>query len=244
MFLDSMLYNDLMSLFESFFDNEPIEGRSCSIDDIFDLSIIDVNKEHGMIIFNLSMEDFATFTISLNLEEQEAWLVAYSDEEENMIFIDSDIGCACKELITNRLNIALDFFENNCEEEFEHMFENVEVFDYDTEILNKQDKPDDRKIKLIPKTTKKKISVDFGMGTLITKLVEKNIITLYSCIGHGKSNCYITMYCFDNEVEEVKNLIKESFDIDPAKIEVEIEQENEYWMPADDGRRHYYFSWK
>lgn len=240
-FLDEMMCHDIMGLFGSFFDNEPIEGRNCAINEIFDLSIVNVAPEEATIIFNLQMKEFATFTIALDLELRTARVVAYADEDLNCVFLDSDIGGLCGELVKNRLAIALSFYDDNFEP-FEDLFENVEAFEFDSEVIVKSENEDECKIRLVPSKEKKLISVDFGMGALITKLVDHGIVTMFSCTGHGDKDrySYMTMYCTDDDVIFVKEKINECFE--PKNIKTE--QDSSYWLPLDDGRKHYYFNWK
>ena len=239
MFLNALLYNDIMGLFSTFFDNEPIVGRSHSMSILFDLEIIDVNQEDAIILFDFSMQGFATFTIALNLEEESAQLICYSDDDSNCVFIDSDIGGLCKELIRNRLYFTLDFFEENFGV-FENLFENVEVFEYDTEIVKKDEEKEEYQVKIIPKLTKKEVSVDLGIGGLVSRFIENNIITIWSCIGHGAGDCYISVYCLESDVEKLKNEIKTSCNIE----KLNVVQDSSYWLPMDDGRKFYSFSWK
>jgi hypothetical protein len=239
MFLDELLYADIMFLFGTFFDNEPIVERNYCDNELFVLQIIEVNQENGIIVFDLMMKEFATFTIALNLKTNDAHIVSFCDDDDNFVFIDTDIGCVCKEFIRNRLMFALTYYENNFEV-LDCLLENVEVLDFDIEIVQGDH------ARIISKNEKKKISVDFGIGGMISGLMEKKfeVFIISSHIKHNKNDedCNISIYCSDAESVcfEIVQHIKTYFSSDSVKVK----QDNNYWLPLEDGKRFYRFSWK
>jgi hypothetical protein len=65
-------------------------------------------------------------------------------------------------------------------------------------------------------------------------------LTLYSCIGHEqKEEAYITLYCLDSQINDIKKCIVSYFNINKVKCETD----NIYWFPLKNNCKHRRFSW-
>jgi hypothetical protein len=237
MFLDNLLYNNFMYMFEGFFDNEPIVGRT--FDNVeFNLEIISILPEESIILVTFTLDDFASFTVSLDLELHEAKIVGFCDED-NTVILDSDLGSVCKEFARIRLDFAISYFRDMYDKS-ENLYENIEVYDYDIETIENKSEVS-VKSKLKPKNKKILKSVDLGIGSFITKLINKDYITITSCIGHEPDDkSYVCLMCKKENVPEIMKIITEHFE--PKNVT--YTQDSSYWIPLKDGKEFYNFEWK
>jgi len=235
MLMSKVLFKKMTRIFDGMFD-DVIEDRAREGEE-YNIQVIDVEEDRYLLLICFYEFD-ETFFVFYDIEDEQAYIVGFEEDEETKLMMSSNIGSKILPLLETMLNESLDYFDENYD--FGCGFENVEVFDYDIKELEdkcKQDLGDNNSIEIskrtiVVKDTHKLVSVDAGMGQLIKKLSEQKIITMFSCV-----DSYISLYCFEAQLEFVKTCVESYFK------DVKVETDKECWVPSDDGRKMYTFRW-